>query len=65
MDFSGGWRLFAFYFVAYVILALCVGYFGRNRSIGFWGWAICSIIFTPLPCLIILLISKPRKLQAA
>ena len=53
-----------FFFLGYIILGLCVGYFGRTRAIGFWGWFFCSILFTPLPCIIILLITKPRKIHA-
>ena len=56
-------RLNVFFFLGYIILGLCVGYFGRTRAIGFWGWFFCSIVFTPLPCIVILLITKPRKIR--
>ena len=34
--------------VVYVILSLGVGFLGRRRRIGFWGFVFLSILLTPL-----------------
>ena len=45
-----------------VYLALCYvcALLGENRKFGFWGYLICSIIFTPLVGLVLLLASDER-----
>lgn len=47
--------------VAYVGLAAIIGLFGRNRTMGSWGYFFGSIVLTPILGLLLLLASGPRK----
>ena len=47
--------------LAYLVLCLIVGYLGRNRAIGFWGFFILSILLTPLVGGIVLAVAAPRS----
>lgn len=42
-------------------LSLLIGYFGRNRKLGFWGMTFGSILLTPLMGLVILLVTDDVK----
>ncbi len=42
-------------FLSYVVALL-----GRNRKFGFWGYLICSVLFTPLIGLLLVLASDRR-----
>jgi len=42
-------------------MSLVIGWFGRNRKFGFWGFFFCSLALTPLVGLIVLLASDVRK----
>ena len=33
---------------AYIVLALIVSLFGRNRALGFWGTFVISVLATPV-----------------
>jgi hypothetical protein len=46
--------------VVYIFFILLVAYLGRKRRIGFIGFLICSILFTPFPCLLVLLLTGRR-----
>lgn len=35
-------------FVAYVALAICVAWLGRNRKFGYWGYLFGSLLLTPV-----------------
>ncbi len=48
----------------YLALCLLAGILGRNRIIGFWGFFFCSILFTPVICLLFLYFAAPRKMKA-
>ena len=43
------------------MVSLIVGWLGRNRKFGFWGYFFCSLALTPVIGLIILLASDPIK----
>ena len=48
-------------YAALVILAsVTIGYFGRHRKMGFWGYFFGSIVLTPLIGLILLFASDPK-----
>jgi hypothetical protein len=48
-------------FLLCALSSLVVGWFGRNRKFGFWGYFFCSLALTPVVGLIILLASDVRK----
>ncbi len=50
--------------LVYFLLGACVAWAGRAREIGFAGFFLLSILFTPLVTALILLISGPRKREA-
>lgn len=43
--------------------SLVVGWFGRNRKFGFWGYFFCSLALTPVVGVIILLASDSEKVE--
>ena len=42
-------------------LCMLVGFAGRKRSIGFWGFFIASIFLTPILTMLVLLVTAPRE----
>lgn len=44
----------------FVALSGLVGWFGRNRSIGFAGFFVLSLLLTPFIMALVLLVSVPR-----
>jgi hypothetical protein len=49
------------YLIVATILGLIIGYYGRNKKMGFWGYLFGSILLTPIIGLILLLISGPKN----
>jgi hypothetical protein len=49
--------------IIFLYLALCflAGFAGRNRRIGFWGYFLSSVIFTPIVSLSFLFFASPRR----
>ena len=47
--------------LAYLVLCIVAGIAGRKRRIGFWGFFLASIPFTPFISLLFLYIATPRK----
>jgi hypothetical protein len=45
----------------YFALSIIIGVFGLNRIMGFWGYMFCSIIFSPVVGLMVLLVSSKKK----
>jgi len=45
----------------YVALCVAVGFLGRNRKWGFWGYLWSSILFSPLLGILFLLAADPKK----
>jgi len=48
----------------YFVLSIIIGVLGTNRIMGFWGYMFCSIIFSPIIGLMVLLVSAPKKKTA-
>ena len=46
--------------VAYVLLCLVVGFFGRKRAIGFPGMFVASVLVTPLVMGLVLILTAPK-----
>jgi hypothetical protein len=47
-----------------VALSALVGWLGRDRAIGFAGFFVLSLIFTPFITSLVLLVSMPRSTAA-
>lgn len=47
--------------IIYFSLSLIIGVLGSNRVMGFWGYMFCSIIFSPIIGLMVLLVSSKKK----
>ena len=48
--------------IIYFALSLIIGVFGINRIMGFWGYLFCSIIFSPVIGLMVLMVSSKKKI---
>jgi hypothetical protein len=48
------------FFFAYLACCLLVGYLARDRIIGFVGFFLLSLIFTPLIMFVVFLLGMPR-----
>ncbi|MBF0200243.1 MAG: hypothetical protein HQK66_02830 [Desulfamplus sp.] len=46
--------------IGLVLLSYLVGLLGKNRKFGFWGYFFCSLMFSPLIGLLLVLASDPR-----
>jgi hypothetical protein len=46
---------------AWLLGAILLGFFGRHRRFGFWGYFFVSILFTPIIGLLMLLAAIPTK----
>ncbi|MDU9049122.1 MAG: hypothetical protein Q3M30_09735 [Candidatus Electrothrix sp. Rat3] len=46
-----------------ILLAICllIGFLGRYRKFGFWGYFFGSLLLTPLIGIILLLASDPKR----
>jgi len=51
--------------LAYVALSLAIAVMGRNRKLGFWGNLFCSILFSPIIGLIVVMVSEKKRQQSA
>ena len=47
-------------FITLLVLSAIVGYVGKDRKFGFWGYFFCSVLFTPIIGLIITFASDKR-----
>jgi hypothetical protein len=47
--------------ILYVALSLLVGFFGRNRTVGFAGMFVLSLLLTPIVMGLVLLVSAPKS----
>ena len=45
--------------VAWILASCALGYLGRDRTMGFWGFFLFSLIFTPLLSLVLLALTAP------
>lgn len=51
-----------------LIVALCsliIGFFGRRKRMGFWGFFFASLLLTPVFGLLLLVVAGPAKPVAA
>lgn len=48
-------------FVMWLFLSLAAGWLGKKRAGGFWGFFIASLVFTPVPVLLILAVTQPTS----
>lgn len=48
------------YALFWLMLGLLVGWLGKNRKFGFWGYLFCSLILSPLIGLLLVLASDSR-----
>ncbi len=51
--------------ISLLVLSAIVGYIGKDRKFGFWGYMFCSLIFTPLIGLVIVFASDKRPIAEA
>ena len=49
----------------YVAIAASVGYFGRDRTFGFWGYFVISLLLTPMVGVLCALASDRRTKTVA
>jgi uncharacterized membrane protein YiaA len=47
--------------VTCLALSFIIGYFGRNRSMTFWGYFFASLVLTPLVGLLLVIVSRKRE----
>jgi uncharacterized membrane protein YiaA len=44
-----------------LLISLFIGYWGRNRKLGFWGYFFATLLLTPLVGLILVLVSDKKN----
>jgi hypothetical protein len=44
--------------------SLAIGFLGRKKKLGFWGFFFASLLLTPVFGLLLLIVAGPRKLPA-
>jgi len=49
--------------VVYILLSFVVGFLGRRRRIGFWGFFFLSLIVTPLMTSIFIFVAAPARVR--
>ena len=52
-------------YTLYILAAVIVALFGRNRKFGFWGYFFATLLFTPLIGVILVLASDARPRRPA
>lgn len=45
----------------YVLLSILVGWLGRHKQVGFVGFLVLSLVFTPVVTLLVLMMSHDRR----
>ena len=51
----------------WIVLCLLVGFAGRRRALGFWGFFILSLVLSPVVMAVVLLLTqtiRPKKRSA-
>lgn len=46
---------------AWLVFAVIIGFFGRNRRFRFWGYFFASVLLTPIIGLLLLIAAIPVK----
>lgn len=49
----------------YILLSVLVGWLGRHKQIGFVGFLVLSLVFTPVVTLLVLMMSHDRRSRPA
>jgi TM2 domain-containing membrane protein YozV len=49
------------YGIGFFLICLIIGYLGRHRKMGFWGYFFGSILLTPIIGIILLAASDPKE----
>ncbi len=44
-----------------VLLSFFIGYFGRNKKMGFWGYFFASLFLTPFIGILLVIVSDKNK----
>jgi len=44
-----------------ILASLIVGYLGRHRKMGFWGYFFASILLTPIVGILLVIVSEIKK----
>ena len=52
-----------FIYLGWIALSVVVGFFGKSKKFGFWGYLFCSLFFTPLVGFILVLASDSKKVS--
>ena len=50
-----------FIYIFWVIASIVVGFIGKNRKFGFWGYLFCSLFFTTLVGALLVLASDAKQ----
>lgn len=50
--------------IIWILVCLLIGYFGRHKKLGFWGYFFGSIVLTPIIGIVLLFASDRRKPKA-
>ena len=50
-----------FIYLIWIALSVVVGFLGKSKKFGFWGYLFCSLFFTPLVGFILVLASDSKK----
>ncbi len=48
------------YSFLYLVVCALIGYWGRDRKFGFWGYFIAALLLTPMVGAVIVLVSDKR-----
>lgn len=49
--------------IVYLFFGIITAWFGRNRAIGFWGFLIVGVMFTPLSAALVLLATSESSIN--
>ncbi len=49
------------HYLAYLVLCLIAAILGSNRTLGFWGYLLLSLVATPLVAFVVLIIGANKK----
>lgn len=47
--------------LGYIVLSIIAGIYGNERSLGFWGFFIASLIVSPVVTLFFLMLTKDKS----
>lgn len=53
--------LFLIFGLSWLTLSILIGAFGRQRTMGFWGYFFASIVLTPIIGLLLVLVSGRKE----